>query len=181
MREAIIKAFPAYKIKEDGSVWSLYKPKSSELGTEYREVSPVLDRSSTGYLLVTLCHTDEQGNKIRKNKRIHRLLMEAFVPNEFNYPHINHIDGNKTNNSLDNLEWCSPKHNAEHAAKLGLIEPRTATLRVKVRQMDDDFNEIFVHRSLQEAENATGVARQNISKVVRGLRPKAGGFRWEYA
>lgn len=56
-----------------------------------------------------------------KRYRIHRLVAEAFIPNPNNFPEINHIDGNKQNNSINNLEWCTRKHNMKEAYKLGLV------------------------------------------------------------
>lgn len=55
------------------------------------------------------------------NKKVHRLLAEIFIPNPSCLPQVNHIDGNKKNNSLDNLEWCSASHNIRHALDHGLI------------------------------------------------------------
>ena len=57
---------------------------------------------------------------IQKHFFVHRLLAIAFIPNPHNKPYVNHIDGNKLNNSLDNLEWCTASENAIHAFKLGL-------------------------------------------------------------
>lgn len=51
---------------------------------------------------------------------VHRLLALTFIPNPNNYPYINHKDGNKLNLSLDNLEWCTPKQNSNHAKSIGL-------------------------------------------------------------
>lgn len=69
-----------------------------------------------GYLKYSLKNADG----IVKTRTYHRLLMETFVENPNNYPCINHIDGNKLNNSLDNLEWCSISHNNKEAYRLGL-------------------------------------------------------------
>ena len=55
-------------------------------------------------------------NGKRKIKYIHRLVAEAFIPNENNYKEVNHIDSNTTNNRVDNLEWCNRKYNLEYMA-----------------------------------------------------------------
>ena len=56
-------------------------------------------------------YVDLRGEGWRENKRYHRLLAELFIPNPKNLPQINHIDGNKTNNDLGNLEWCDNSYN----------------------------------------------------------------------
>ena len=173
----VIPEFPNYKIDVHGNVWTCYQGKGSAVRvTEtWRVLEPVVC-SKTGYKLVTLC-----GNGIRKNKRIHRLLMEAFVPNPHSKAHVNHIDGNKLNNAFSNLEWATPKENAVHAHKTGLCEHVTAAQRVEVEQRDPQTHEILAtHISIHEAGRSTGIAWQNISKVVRGIRPRAGGYSWTY-
>lgn len=67
-----------------------------------------------GYLTVTLC---EYGKP--KKFYVHRLVAKAFVPNKSNRPHINHKDGNKSNNHYKNLEWCTQKENNRHSRKIG--------------------------------------------------------------
>lgn len=171
----IIPDYPAYRISRNGSVHSLFKYKTSTISDEWRNVIPVLD-SYSGYYLVTLC----DGKGRRQNKRIHRLLMEAFVPNPENKAHVNHIDGNKKNNCLTNLEWATPKENAIHASAIGLCDERRKKTEVAVIQMDNDYNFIAEHVSIHQAGRVTNIAWQNISKVVRGIRPRAGGYRWEY-
>ena len=99
-----------YLINKNGQVKSL-KP--------FRGSNPIILKGSCpkGYLLVTL---QDVSKKIKKVRSIHRLLAETFIPNPNNYPVINHKDGNKLNNSLDNLEWCTVSHNNLHAYKNGL-------------------------------------------------------------
>jgi len=173
--EQIIKDYPAYKITDNGVIYSRFKYKTSIIIDEWREVKQIYDKSC-GYYIVTLC----DGNGKRQNKRVHRLLLEAFKPNPLNKAHVNHIDGNKLNNSLDNLEWATASENAKHAAVTGLCDERRKATEVAIVQMDMDYNVVAEHISLHQAGRDTGIAWQNISKVVRKLRHTAGGFRWEY-
>ena len=59
--------------------------------------------------------------------KVHRLVIEAFIPNPDNLPCINHIDGNKLNNQASNLEWCTYQHNMQHAVRTGLTHPHRWT------------------------------------------------------
>ncbi len=79
------------------------------------------DRASQGY-----CYINLSGEK-NKNFRVHRLVALAFIPNPNNYPYVNHIDGNKENNCVENLEWCTQLHNTQSLntkKKFGNITPR---------------------------------------------------------
>lgn len=73
-------------------------------------------RVIAGYLALGLEHPDSDNlNRKQKIHKIHRLLAEHFIPNPENKPCVNHKDGNKLNNSLDNLEWCTVAENTRHA------------------------------------------------------------------
>ena len=90
-----VKDFPNYLVSDKGEIYSLYTNKY---------LSPRI--TELGYLVVILTH-----NGIKKSKRVHRLVAEAFIPNPNNLPEINHKDENKLNNSVDNLEWCNRTYN----------------------------------------------------------------------
>lgn len=75
---------------------------------DYYELKPEVTKK--GYLRVNLF----DGNLVRKHHKVHRLVAKAFIPNPENKPQVNHIDGNKKNNSITNLEWCT---NAENVAR----------------------------------------------------------------
>ena len=70
---------------------------------------------NTGYLTITLNN---------KKYSVHRLVAETFIHKEKGKDYVNHIDGNKLNNCVDNLEWCTCKENIQHAYKIGLIKRR---------------------------------------------------------
>lgn len=171
-----IPTFPNYRISPDGTVWSNQKKGTSqEVSDTWKQLKPVLDKG-VGYFLVTLCL-----NGKRKNQFIHRLLAQAYIPNPDNKAHVNHIDADKTNNVLSNLEWATPQENSSHAARLGLYQPSIDSTRRDVIQLDMQTGNTLQHYpSLHEAERQTGIAWQNIWKVCDGRRRSAGGYQWQY-
>ena len=100
-----------------------------------------------GYQHVTL-----QINGKPKRFRVHRLVAEAFIPNPENKPYVNHIDGNRQNNNINNLEWVTPAENTQHAVNTGLMLP---TKERAVVQFDLDGNKIAKYVSMREAARAT--------------------------
>ncbi len=174
LKEKIIPNFPEYKIREDGKVFSRYKPKTNKVWDKWTELKPVLDRG-TGYLLVTCVN---RKTKKRKNCFIHRLLAEAFIPNPDNKPQVNHKDGVKTNNALNNLEWVTAQENTRHAIALGLSDPTQTSKAVIQKTLSGE--KIAVYSSIREASKITGIQAQNICKVLKKKRKTAGNFIWEY-
>ena len=75
-------------------------------------------------------------------KRVHRLVAEAFIPNPENKPQVNHKDGNKQNNCVDNLEWVTNQENVQHAIKIGLIKKRNASNGSFHKYTEEQIHEI---------------------------------------
>lgn len=90
-----------------------------------RSVKPWV--GTTGYMTIKI-YIDGK----RKNKKLHRLIAEVFIPNPENKPEVNHIDGDKLNNHISNLEWCSHKENMAHAGETGLIKTTPRTMGQKL-------------------------------------------------
>lgn len=110
----------------------------------------------------------------QRNMRVHRLVAEAFMQNPNNYPEVNHIDENKYNNCVTNLEWCTREQNIEHSINTGTFKVR------KVCQCDMKGNLINIFDSASEAERATGIPRTHICKVAleRPGHKSARGYLW---
>lgn len=110
-----------------------------------------------------------------KNYFIHRLMAKTFLPGP-EKAHVNHKDGNKQNNLIDNLEWATPAENTRHAIDTGLIDITTCCKEVHQYTLSGDY--ITSYKSDTAAQEATGIAKQNISKCTLGKRPNAGGYQW---
>lgn len=121
-----IKDYPNYQISNLGRVKALKF--YSNLHKQYYDRELILKEKTNrfGYKFVDL------SNKFgRKNKMIHRLVAETFIDNKNNYKEVNHIDGNKNNNKVENLEWCNRQYNVLHSYKLGLKKPIQEYIRLK--------------------------------------------------
>lgn len=142
-----------YSINKNGIVFSLKKGR--------KQLS--ITNTKNGYCQVELCI-----NGIRKKHLLHRLVAESFIPNVLNKPQVNHIDGNKKNNSVLNLEWCTRSENQLHSINLGL---RTAkgekNSQSKLNEIDviNIFNDKRMYKYISEQYN---ISIPTISDIKRG-------------
>lgn len=121
-----------------------------------------------GYHIVALCK-----NGTFKNMKVHRLVANAFVGRARGMNEVNHKDGNKDNNSADNLEWCSRKHNIRHSVEIGLRKPPAN--RRKVRRSDG-----VVFESITDAARSIGSSSGSVCNMLKGKTKHVRGYSFEY-
>lgn len=157
--------------------------------------------------------TDKNGYKIVNlrtesghiDKKVHRLVAQAFISNPFNYPVVNHKNEKPGDNYYRNLEWCTVRYNNNYGTRNKRISEKQKSIprdymkgdknyfhthvykrkdhpfARKVNQYDLDGNLIAVFYCMEDAAEAVGCSPSAISMACRGLRDKIKGFRWSYA
>lgn len=113
----------------------------------------------------------------RKNYKVHRLVAEAFISNPNNYKEVNHIDEDKENNNVDNLEWCDHYYNNSYGSKP--IKNGTSHSK-KVEQYSIGGVLIKIFNSQTEAAIKTNSTQRGISDCCRGKIKTHNGFIWKY-
>ena len=154
-----------YQISNLGNV------KSLKYGKE-RILKPAKDGKK--YSIVNLC---KQGKM--KTYKVHRLVAQAFIPNPNNFRELNHIDEDKTNNCVSNLEYCDSKHNCNYGTRNKRIAESNINHPNKSKQvMCVETGKIYP--STMEIQRQLGFASSNISAVCIGKYKQAYGFHWRY-
>lgn len=127
--------------------------------------------ASNGYYTVALCKDGEQ-----QTYTVHSLVANYFVDGKSPLKNfINHIDGNKLNNNVSNLEWCTNKENLNHAALV--LKHFGGIPKVKVKCLETNI----IYESVQDAARKLGLSHGNISSVLYGNRKTTGGYHWSRA
>ena len=135
-------------------------------------------KDDKGYLFVELSK-DSKGKKYR----IHRLVAQAFISNPENLPFVNHKDEDKTNNCVENLEFCSNEYNCNYGTRNKRIaESRINNPKISkpVMSISKESGLIMEYPSVMEAERATGVNNSHIVRCCKGIYKSAGGYIWQY-
>lgn len=137
-----------------------------------KRISGCVKRS--GY--VEVCLVADDGKHV--TKLLHRLIAEAFCSKPLGCNEVNHIDGDKTNNSSDNLEWADRAISLKHAYVTGLRGNDVSPKRVKGVCLKT--NKTYYFDSIYKASKQLGISQGNICMNCKGVRPYAGGYKWSY-
>lgn len=167
-----------YECNPSGIIRSLDRVVTHKNGRRQRIQGQIITAysDSAGYLHVTLCKNGKQ-----RTVGLHRVIAETFVPNPNNKPAVNHIDGDKTNNCVDNLEWNTAQENMQHATRTGLLNPEQCRINgrksidaVGMRVKCEDTGELFP--SIHEA--CKRVSDGGVSNNIHQGKRSHGGRGW---
>lgn len=154
-----IEEFPKYEVSNLGRVRN--KNTGKILKTR---------KSNSGYLYVSFWRDH--------NRFVHRLVAKTFIPNPNNYPEVNHINEDKENNCIDNLEWCDHKYNSNY----GTRNIRSAIKRgLRVEQYSLDGKLIATFSSMREASRKSNIFFASIQRCCYNIYSQAGGYIWRFA
>jgi hypothetical protein len=130
-------------------------------------------------------HVELVKDGVKKAYMVHRLVATVFIPNPQNYPTVNHRDEDKTNNAVDNLEWCDRSQNMRHSIALHQdkyhIEGQPFSRPEKVVQMSEPGEILRIWDNLVSIKHEKGWSQWSICQCCLGNRKTAYGFKWRFA
>ena len=162
--------FPNYEVSNKGNIRS--KEYNDSLGHLRSSKKLKKQVNNCGYEYVILSSKEEK----HKTLTVHRIVAKTFIPNPEEKEDVNHIDGNKLNNNVNNLEWTTTQENIIKRYEIGI----DGNNYKRVSQFDKDGNLVGSFPSSYEAERITGISRTHIGGCCRGERLTAGGYVWKF-
>ena len=176
MKAKQINGFPEYYITDTGDVYSRNYHNTGRIRKTYKN-------KIHEYLYACI-----RKNTKTFSKRIHRLVAEAFIPNPENKPQVNHLSGDKTDNRVENLEWCTAKENIKHsftvlkrvANKPWLNKKRSVHNRAKPVLQIKNGKIIAKYGCILDASAITNISRYGISNCCNNKQKIAGGYQWTF-
>lgn len=170
-----------YMVSNYGRIRSLERTVKNRTNKVADKILKLSDRN--GYKYIQLCKNNE-----KPFHPVHRIVANNFIPNTHNKPHVNHIDGNPSNNNVSNLEWCTPSENELHSYRvLGKVPyskgkiGKYAMRKKPVNQYSLDGVFIRKFDNMADIRRMLGIDDTGICKVAKGKQKTAGGYKWEYA
>lgn len=162
-----------YQVSNLGRVKSLPRERKTYGKRTYITKEKIITAplSTNGYYRICLTKNGKQ-----KHYYVHRLVANAFAEYQDRCEVVNHINGNKLDNMVENLEFCTQSHNVKEAYRLGL---RKVTGR-KIEQYTKNMERIKLWDSVSEAQRCLGIQATTIVKCCKGKKKTAGGFVWKY-
>ncbi len=154
-----------YQVSNLGRIKALPRDRRNQHGSWVSPEKILSPGDSNGYPVVSLTK-----NKIVRGFLVHRVVAIHFIYNSADKREVNHIDGNKRNNILSNLEWCTPVENAKHAASIGLLRPRIGSQNGRSKLTESDIVKIInLYKSghnQYEIMKIFGISQANVSIIV---------------
>jgi hypothetical protein len=175
MRE--IKDFPNYLVTDKGEILSKNYHREGRIA----KLQPRIKENGYPYVIL-------RKDGLNYTKTIHRIVAESFIPNPDNKQTVNHKNGNKTDNRVENLEWATQSENIKHAYRvlkrqinknwLGKFGKNNPKSKIVIQLFNKNI--IAEFNGLHEAERQTHINRVSIKLVCQGKRNSAGGYQWRY-
>lgn len=170
-----------YEISNTGKVKSVKRTIKSErtgkVQTTNEKILTLISSKITERHKNPLFHVELWKDNKRTVKMIHRLVAEAFIPNPEGKPQVNHKDGNRYNNTVDNLEWCTSSENNLHAYKTGLTKPKRAKPIIGINVITGEVKEFANAYEASRLINGNDCA---IRGALKGRTKTSGGYYWKY-
>lgn len=173
-----------YLVSNKGRVWSKQKNK-------FMTLAP----NQNGYFTIQVCRLNSKDGLVRKKATVHRIIAQTFLPNPFNKPQVNHKDGNKQNNNVENLEWATASENTWHAINVlkSFVPPKCFGRKDTPEQIEAKRQRLLgnnrtgkrvicldngrIFRSARHASLLTGKSEKYVSMCCRGIITKE---HWQY-